>query len=67
MVKTVLTMQGAQVLFLVRELRSCMPCGEAKKKKKRQKPKQTNKDLQKILRTFYIPGLSSPPQNEPKG
>ena len=28
-----LLLQGAQVLFLVRELRYCKPCGVAKKKK----------------------------------
>ena len=64
MVKTVLPMQGAQVQSLVRELRSCMPFGEAKKKKKKKTQTKTKtnkqKNLQKMLRTLYIPGLTSP-------
>ena len=35
MVKTALPLQGARVGSLVRELRSCMSCGVAKKKKKK--------------------------------
>ena len=35
MVKTVLPLQGAQVQFLLRELRSCMPCQVVQPKKKR--------------------------------
>ena len=34
-----LPLQGAQVPSLVRELRSCMPCGTAKKKGKKRKRK----------------------------
>ena len=35
MVKTALPVHGAWVWYPVRELRSHMPCGEAKKKEKR--------------------------------
>ena len=50
-----LSLQGAQVLFLVRELGSCKPCGSTKRKKKKGQTAQLKKMDISPKKTFKWP------------